>query len=301
MENKFLNKAWSLSKDLNCLDGNDLKDFESMGYDFADQVRNSIVNNGKVGLRYFIDQYKLFHEQFNIIDERILNQVNVIRKMSYDPDHDDLSDVRLQNILKFGEIWSDAWHRLNDIKSTFGPEVHAMYEKKDDQVPKQDQDISEMKSIVKELKELLSIHQTGSLEIKTNKNNQTPKYMTFSDLLTEKYKSKEQEIVMLLGKYFPDHYNEDGICYSPTKHNVKGILNTFMSILKGNNILIKDYFSSEQDKEVVCKIFADKFLPGAHISTKTLFSLDHSIQNKPEFKKKIIDLTKELKNITSTP
>jgi hypothetical protein len=296
MENKFLNIAWSLSKDLNYLDHNDLKDFELMGYDFTEKVRNSIVNNGTIGLRYFVDQYILFHEQFNIIDERIRNQVNVIRKMSYDTANDDPFDVRLQNLLKFGEIWSDTWHRLNDIKSTFGPEVLAMYEKKDDQVPKQDQDISEVKSM---MKELLSIHQTGSLEIKTNKNNQTTKYITFSDLLTEKYKSKEQEIVMLLGKCFPDHYNEDGICYFPTQRNNKSILNTFMSKLKENNIFIKDYFSSENDKKVVCKIFSDKFIQGNEITKETLFYPRYSLDGKLAFQKEVNILTKELKKITS--
>lgn len=257
MENKFLNTAWVLSGELNYLNHNDLKEFELDGYEYAEEVRNSILKNGKDGLLYFIDQYKQFHELFDFINERIQNHVNIIRKMSYDPDHDDVFDVRLQNMLKFGEIWSDTWHRLNDIKKVFFPDTFEI------------------------------------------KDKQEQKYKTFSDLLTEKYKSKEKEIVKLLGKCFPDHYNEDGVCYRPNKHNIKGILNTFMFELKKNNIFINDYISSENDKEVVCKIFADKFIPGGSIVPKTLFTEENGILYKSQFKGKITNLSKEIERIIS--
>lgn len=254
MENKALEKAKYLFTSLDYLDVFILTEFENICKSTIEQMRDSIVNNGKIGLLYFIEQFEKTKPYFEKISDESEEYYIEIKETHYLKDRDD----RLPLITEFVEIWKTFVYDLYDIKKTFFP-----YERK---TTKQ------------------------NLAIKPNKT-----FKTFNDLLEEKYKCKEKEIIQVLGLCFPDHYNEEGQCIGITKRNTLAILSTFYKLLVANSIISPA--NNRIQKVEYNQIFSNTFLRGKSVSIKTPFEND--LESRPtgnDYKINILKLNKNIKN-----
>ena len=106
----------------------------------------------------------------------------------------------------------------------------------------------------------------------SKKNADEKTIIEFSDILEVKYKSIEDEIFAVLGKCFPEFYNENGKALNNRK-NIKAILNSWYKLLFKDNFISLN--PTNQQKEQISQILNDrcKFVNGK-LSSKTLFVND---------------------------
>lgn len=127
----------------------------------------------------------------------------------------------------------------------------------------------------------------------TKKHADEKTIIEFSDILEDKYKSIEDDIFAVLGKSFPEFYNENGKALN-RKKSIKAILNSWYKLLFEFNIISLNPTKSQ--KEQICKVllerckFSDKIL-----TPRTLFDNEGvEVKFKHDYGK-LKNLIKELK------
>ncbi|MBK8081350.1 MAG: hypothetical protein IPK25_14375 [Saprospiraceae bacterium] len=117
-----------------------------------------------------------------------------------------------------------------------------------------------------------------------------------SDILAIKFKDKATEILELLGRHFPDYYNEDGKALN-NKHILKAILNTFYRLLKVAEIITIN--PTKKEKDQICQVFIEKCMFSDNkLSPKTLFN-NEGIEHKTDFKTACSELKKSINALKS--
>ena len=141
--------------------------------------------------------------------------------------------------------------------------------------------------------ELAEIEFNDLMTLGSDKTNKTS-IKKFSDILEDKYKNKEDDIFSVLGKSFPEFYNENGKALN-NKKGIKAILNSWYKLLFEFNIISLN--PTKPQKEQICKVLLERCkFSDMSLSSKTLFDND-GIEVNPLFKKEYIELKNAIKSL----